>query len=149
MILPGVSGAFILVLLGKYQYVLSAVNTRDVVSLLFVAAGAGIGIVTFAQLIGYLFKRFHDMTVAVLTGLMLGSLRKVWPWKLDIEWLRDAAGFVLDGHGERIVTRQNNILPDLTVNGAFNTEILIALALALLGLGLVLLLDRVARVEEP
>ena len=144
MILPGISGAFILVLLGKYQFVLSAVNDRDIVTLIFVAIGAGIGLVTFAQLLGWLFKRYHDMTVAVLIGLMIGSLRKIWPWKVDVAWLQDAAGaFVLDSHGERIVTQQNIIAPNFAT-GAGITEFVIAVVLALMALGLILLLDRIA-----
>ena len=144
MILPGISGAFILVLLGKYQFVLSAVNDRDIVTLIFVAIGAGLGLVTFAQLLGWLFKQYHDTTVAVLIGLMIGSLRKIWPWKVDVAWLQDAAGaFVLDSHGERIVTQQNIITPNFAT-GAGVTEFVIAVVLALAGLGLILLLDRVA-----
>ena len=85
MILPGISGAFILVLMGKYQYILEAVNQRDFIILILVAAGAGVGLVTFARLLNWLFKRHHDMTIAILSGLMLGSLRKVWPWKERIE----------------------------------------------------------------
>jgi putative membrane protein len=143
MVLPGVSGAFILVLLGKYQYVLAAVNDLDLFALFFVAAGAGIGIVTFAQVLGWLFKRYHDATVAALIGLMVGSLRKIWPWKLDVEWLRDADGaFALDSAGERIVALQRNLLPTLSDNGA--AEIGTALLLALIGFGLILLLDRLA-----
>jgi putative membrane protein len=129
MILPGISGAFILVLLGKYQYVLSAVNERDVAVVLWVGAGAIVGIVTFAQILGWLFRRYHDATVAVLTGFMLGSLRKVWPWKIDLEWMTNR-------HGERIPTVQHNVLPD-----AFTTDVLVAVALAITGLLLVLLLD--------
>jgi putative membrane protein len=144
MILPGISGAFILVLLGKYQFILSAVNQRDLVSIALVGIGAVIGLVTFAQILGWLFKRYHDMTVAVLTGLMLGSLRRVWPWKLDVSWLQDGAGmFVLDSHGERIVTQQLNILPDLS-SSAGVTEFVIALLLFAVGLGAILLLDRLA-----
>jgi len=81
MILPGISGAFILVLMGKYLYVLDAVNARDFVSLGLVAGGAVVGLAGFARILGWLFRRYHDATIAVLTGLMLGSLRKVWPWK--------------------------------------------------------------------
>jgi putative membrane protein len=144
MILPGVSGAFILVLLGKYQFVLSAVNQRDIVSLGLVVMGAAVGIVTFAQILGWFFKQHHDLTVALLTGLMLGSLRKVWPWKIDVDWLRDSAGiFILDGHGERIVTQQANVLPDLTTAPDL-TQFVLALALALVGFGAILLLDRLA-----
>jgi putative membrane protein len=142
MILPGISGAFILVLLGKYQFVLAAVNDRDFVSLGFIAVGAGLGLVTFAQILGYLFKRYHDITVAVLIGLMVGSLRKVWPWKLDVAWLEDAAGNrILDSHGELIVSQQQNFLPSLS-NAA--GEVALAIVLMFVGIGLILLLDRLA-----
>lgn len=144
MILPGVSGAFILLLLGKYQFVLSAVTQRDILSLALVAAGAAIGLVTFAQILGRLFERYHDTTVALLTGLMLGSLRKVWPWKEDVGWLQDANGeFILDSAGQRVVIEQADVLPSLTTNGEI-TEFVLALALALAGLTAILLLDRVA-----
>ena len=68
MILPGISGAYILVMLGKYQSVLSAVNQRDFLTLGLIAVGAAIGLVTFAQILSWLFKRYHDLTVAVLIG---------------------------------------------------------------------------------
>jgi putative membrane protein len=114
-----------------------------------VAVGAGLGLVTFAQILGYLFNKYHDMTVAVLIGLMIGSLRKVWPWKMDVAWLEDAAGMrILDSHGEDIVTQQANFLPDLT-NAA--GEVALAVVLALVGIGLILLLDRLAgdQINEP
>ncbi len=132
MILPGISGAFILLLLGKYQYVLAAVNNRDLLTLFWVAAGAGIGLITFAQFLGWLFKRHHDLTVAVLTGFMLGSLRKIWPWKETLESMTDR-------HGALIPLVQRNILPE-----AFNSEAIVALGLALLGVLVVLAIERLA-----
>ena len=90
LILPGISGAFLLVLLGKYQYVLGSVNDvragdlNAAFPLVFVAIGAVLGLVTFAQILGWLFRRYHDLTVALLIGLMVGSLRKIWPWKVDL-----------------------------------------------------------------
>jgi len=135
MILPGISGAFILVLLGKYQFALSAVNQRDLVSLMLLAAGAAVGLITFAQVLGWLFKRRHDLTVAILTGFMLGSLRKLWPWK-------EIVATMTDNHGKEIPTIIHNVLPALQVNGAFNTEILIAMGLAAVGFITVMLLDR-------
>ena len=137
MILPGISGAFILVLLGKYQQVLNAVNRRDILDLFWVAAGAVIGIVTFAQVLGWLFKRWHDLTVAVLTGFMLGSLRKVWPWKVDVEWMTGS-------HGERIPTVQHNVFPE-----AMSADVMTAIGLAVLGLALVLVLDWWAERLDP
>ncbi|HEY54096.1 MAG TPA: DUF368 domain-containing protein [Caldilineae bacterium] len=135
MILPGISGAFILLILGKYQFVLSAVNNRDIVSLAILAMGAAVGIVIFAQLLGYLLKRHHDLTVAVLTGFMLGSLRKLWPWKETVETM-------LDSHGESIPIRQLNILPP-----AIDMELFIAIGLMIVGIVTVILIDRMADIE--
>jgi len=136
MILPGISGSFILVLLGKYQFVLSAVNQRDFVPLLIVAVGAAVGIVTFAQILGWLFKRYHDVTVAILIGLMLGSLRKIWPWK-------ETVSYILDRHGAEIPTVQNNILPPV-----WTSEVTYALILAIIGFGVVFMLDYWAGSEK-
>lgn len=80
MILPGISGSFLLVLLGKYEFILSAINTRDVLPIIYIGIGAVIGIVVFARVLKWVFARFHDITVAVLIGLMIGSLRKIWPF---------------------------------------------------------------------
>jgi len=137
MILPGISGAFILVLLGKYQFALSAVNNRDLVSLMLLAAGAAVGLVTFAQMLSWLFRKHHDLTVAILTGFMLGSLRKLWPWK-------EVVASITDRHGTEIPTIIHNVLPAWQVNGGFNSEIIVALALAAAGFAAVLLLDRLA-----
>ncbi len=138
MILPGISGAFILVLLGKYQVVLSAVNQRDFVTVGLVAAGAVIGLVSFAQLLGWLFRRYHDLTIALLTGLMLGSLRKVWPWKVVLE-------SVVDGHGELLPVVERNELPSLMVQGAVNPEVLFAALLVVAGFAAVVLIERWAK----
>ncbi|MEJ2747825.1 MAG: DUF368 domain-containing protein [Anaerolineae bacterium] len=148
MILPGVSGAFILVLLGKYEYVLSAVNDRDIFTLALVAAGAVVGLVTFAQILSWLFKKYHDGTVALLIGLMMGSLRKVWPWKKDEAWLIHADGsYVLDGFGERIVTQQADVLPSLA-NSADLTEFVIAVGLSVIGFSIIIALDRLAGLRK-
>lgn len=144
MILPGISGAYILVLLGKYETVLSAVNDRNFAILALVAVGAAIGLVTFAQFLSWLFKRYHDFTVAVLIGLLVGSLRKVWPWKVETAWLTDASGaFILDHEGYRIVAEQLNVLPDFSTQAGI-VEFLVAVGLAIVGIILVLLLERVA-----
>ncbi|MCB9419464.1 MAG: DUF368 domain-containing protein [Ardenticatenaceae bacterium] len=148
MILPGISGAFILVLLGKYEYVLNAVNDRDIFTLALVAAGAVVGLVTFAQILSWLFKKYHDGTVALLIGLMMGSLRKVWPWKEDEAWLTHADGsFVLDSFGERIVTQQTDVLPSLA-NNTDITEFVIAVGLSLVGFGIIIALDRLAGLRK-
>lgn len=148
MILPGLSGAFILFLLGKYAFVLGAVNNRELLPLLILAAGAAIGLVTFAQVLSWLFKRYHDYTLAVLIGLMLGSLRKLWAWKEDVEWLLDEAGdYILDSHGAVQVIKQKNVLPDFTTTAGV-TEAVVALGLAVLGAGIVLMIERAAKKKE-
>ena len=129
MVLPGISGAFILVLLGKYRYVLAAVTNQDFLTLALVAAGAVVGIVTFAQIVGRLLKRYPDMTVAVLTGMMAGSLRKIWPWK-------ETVSLVAGRQGEMIPVKQANVLPS-----AWTTETALALVLAILGFALVFALS--------
>lgn len=81
MILPGISGSFLLVLLGKYEFVLNAVNEREFLSIGYIGIGAVAGIIAFSQVLGWLFRSYHDLTVALLVGMMIGSLRKIWPWK--------------------------------------------------------------------
>ena len=136
MILPGISGSFILVLMGKYEYVLSAVNDRDFLTLFFVAAGAGIGIITFAQILSWLFKRYHDVTVALLIGLMVGSLRKIWPWK-------ETVSTYIDRHGEELPLIQQNVLP-----AVLDGTVIFAIILAVVGFVLVFGLDMWASSRE-
>ncbi len=82
MILPGLSGSFVLILMGNYQLVMiDAINELDLAILLPVALGAAAGILAFSWVLSYIFKRFKDVTVAVLTGFILGSLSVLWPWK--------------------------------------------------------------------
>lgn len=105
MILPGISGSFILVLLGKYFYIMEAVKTLNIPVMLVFICGAAIGITSFSRVLSYALRRFHDTTIAVLAGFMLGSLNKVWPWKETIETYTDSHGMI-----KPLV--EANILPD-------------------------------------
>jgi len=130
MILPGISGAFILVLLGKYQFILEAVHERDLGVIIIVGSGIVVGIVTFVRVLGWLFAKYHDVTVSILTGIVIGSLRKIWPWK---ETLR-----VIEGsHGKLIPIEQINIFP-----AQLDGEVLSAVLLLLVGFVLALFLNR-------
>lgn len=91
MILPGISGSFILVLLGMYAPVLEAIETLHLSALLLFSVGAGLGLLSFSRLLHYLISRHHGATLATLTGFLVGSLLVVWPWKLP----RDIAGDML------------------------------------------------------
>lgn len=104
MILPGISGAFILLLLGKYAYIIGAVSTFNIPVLLLFAVGAVVGIISFSHLLSWLLAKHHGMTVALLTGFMVGSLNKIWPWKEVLETYTDS-------HGAIHPLVERNILP--------------------------------------
>ena len=82
MILPGISGAFILVLLGAYKPILAAVNDRDLKTIAAVGFGAIVGLLSFSKILKWLFANYKNYTLAALTGFIIGSLNKIWPWKL-------------------------------------------------------------------
>ncbi len=92
MILPGISGSFILLLLGKYEYMLNVIKNFDIATILIFAMGCVVGIISFSNLISWLFKRIPNTTMALLTGFMLGSLNKLWPWKEVIRYQMNSAG---------------------------------------------------------
>lgn len=121
MILPGISGAFILVLLGKYAFILDAVNQRDFFVLGVFCLGVVTGIAGFVRVLDWLFSRYHDLTVTVLTGVVIGSLRKVWPWK-------EVVRSITTGHGKVIPVGEINMLP-----GRLDGEVLAALLIMVVG----------------
>lgn len=92
MILPGISGAFILLLLGQYTTILQAVKTIQISTLIPVAIGAIIGLISFSKLLKYLFHQWKNQTLAVLTGFVIGALYKVWPWKKVLSTYTDSHG---------------------------------------------------------
>jgi putative membrane protein len=89
MILPGISGAFILLILGKYEYVTAALKNpflpQNLIIILVFCIGCGIGLLGFSRVLNYLLQKFHNLTLAFLTGLIAGSLQKIWPWKEIVE----------------------------------------------------------------
>ncbi len=129
MILPGISGSFILVLLGKYQTVLEAVHRLDFATLIVVGMGAVSGLMLFVRILNWLLNHHHTITLACLTGLMIGSLRKIWPWKTS----------PIEDSGLSII----NVLPT-----HMNTEFFLACGLALIGIAAVVALQWLASLEE-
>ncbi|MBO8438988.1 MAG: DUF368 domain-containing protein [Bacteroidetes bacterium] len=129
MILPGISGSFILLLLGKYEYMMSAVKNLDIFLLVVFAAGALVGIVLFSRLLSYLLANFYNITISLLSGFMLGSLNKVWPWKLPVSYAPDGS-----------VLTERNILPD-----AYMWE---GIVLILVGVAVVVILETVSSRKE-
>ena len=133
MILPGISGAFILVLLGAYKPVLEAVHSRDINIIIIIGAGAIVGLLTFSRLLKWLFHHYKNLTLAILTGFVLGSLNKIWPWKRIVETK------VIEG--KEIVLKEQSISP--FVYGEDN-QLLLAIVFAGIGFAVILLLERLA-----
>ncbi|WP_455169774.1 DUF368 domain-containing protein [Aegicerativicinus sediminis] len=92
MILPGISGAFILVIIGAYKSLTDAVHDFDFKRIALFVIGAIVGLLSFSRVLKWLFKRYHNITLAVLTGFIAGSLNKIWPWKKVLTWRIDSDG---------------------------------------------------------
>lgn len=137
MILPGISGSFILVILGSYHIVLNGIREMDLVVLGLFATGCIIGLLAFSRILKFLFAHFRELLVALLTGFMIGSLYKVWPWKIDIG---DAPVVVHSNGEEEWMT--TNVLP-----GLYDGNPLVAQAIlfALVGFVLIVGLELTAK----
>lgn len=140
MILPGISGSFILVLLGSYHLVLGAIKSRDLLVIGLFGLGCAIGLLTFARLLKYLFDHYKEITIALLTGFMVGSLYKVWPWKIQI----GDEPLVIHSNGKEDWMMQN-VLPG---NVSGDSLFLPAIGCAVIGLVFILVLERFAPKES-
>lgn len=136
MILPGISGSFILVLLGMYSSVLAALKGFDLVFLLIFALGAVSGLLCFSRFLQWLLQHYYRVTIALLTGFLFGSLAIVWPWKRVLDW-------VVGSHGQLKPAQQVPVLPDeyLARTGE-DPMVLLVMVAALCGLLAVWTLDR-------
>ena len=133
MILPGISGAFILVLLGSYKTILDAVHERNIQVVLTVAIGAIFGLLSFAKLLKWMFSHYKNLTLALLTGFILGSLNKIWPWKLVLE---------TKIIGDKIIPlKEQNVSP---FNFEGDTQLMFAIIVAIIGFSLIFILEKVA-----
>ena len=133
MILPGVSGSFILLLMGMYAPVLAAVNDKKISLLLVFAVGCLLGLLTFARVLSWLFKHYKSSALAVLTGFMIGSLPKVWPWQNpNTDFSR------VNSHGETEYYIYNNVMPK---NFGGESYVLVCCLLFLLGFVIVFTLE--------
>jgi putative membrane protein len=139
MILPGISGSFVLVLLGMYGHILTAVRDFNLLILITFAAGCGLGLVSFSGLLSWLLSRFHASTLALLTGFLIGSLSLVWPWKHTLS-------FYQNSKGQQLALQQENVLPD-TFQSLTGTDpnTIFCLILMLSGLALVFLLEKIGQ----
>jgi len=142
MILPGISGSFILLLLGKYQFVLAALNEGKISIIAVLLTGALTGIIAFSHLLSWLLEKFHHLTIAMLAGFMIGSLNKIWPWKVTVETY-------IDSHGEVQPLLQDNVLPGRFISETgTDPQILWALLLALAGFLLIFVFEGMSKKQN-
>lgn len=146
MILPGVSGAFILLILGAYQTTIDTINdlaqgllTKDFnlfkeafINFLMLATGAVLGLKIFSKILNWLFKNHKDLTLAMLTGFMIGSLNKIWPWKKVLTWRVNSKGL-------SVPLTEQSILPSNIVG---DNQLEFALILIAVGFVIILLLEK-------
>lgn len=152
MILPGISGSFILLILGSYQTILGAVKDREILTIATFMGGCVVGLLAFSKVLKWTFAKFHDVTIALLSGFLIGSLNKIWPWKkID--------SFRINSHNEWVAFLEHNVLPEnyetpvLTsisevgipsVYQNADSQILVALLFSLFGFALIFGMEAVA-----
>ena len=158
LILPGISGSFILLLMGMYTFIIptlkNALRTLELQSLLILGVfgmGCLLGLMTFSRFLSWTFKHYRNPTLAALTGFMLGSLNKIWPWRVPISWLTDpeTGEYVLNEEGIRKVITEQNVMPgsytELTGEAAF---FFLATIIACIGFVSVFLLEKLGANEK-
>ncbi len=134
MILPGISGAFILLLLGAYKPAVDAIHDRDIKTIFFLAIGAIVGLLTFSRLLKWLFDHYKNLTLAALTGFILGSLNKIWPWKEVLTWRMNSEGI-------KVPFIDRSISP---INFQGDNQLIMAILLMIIGFASILVLERIA-----
>lgn len=167
LLLPGISGSFILLLMGMYTFIIPTVKDAlttfsgdSLLILVVFAAGCAVGLVTFSRVLSWTFEHYKNPTLALLTGFMIGSLNKIWPWRIPQQWLVENEGgdYILQensyelyqtavqkGEGIKLLV-ENNVSPSsfTGITGDAN-YMLGALTTAVLGFALVFLLERLGK----
>ncbi|HAF27680.1 MAG TPA: DUF368 domain-containing protein [Bacteroidales bacterium] len=143
MILPGLSGSFILILLGNYELVMiQSVNNLDLRILIPVMIGAIGGLIAFSHVLSWIYTRYKDQTISILTGFILGSLGILWPWKNEIYRIDEAGNFVIK-NGEKIVQSYTKYIPE-----SFSREVVIAIILMIFGIITISLIEKIASTQK-
>ena len=140
MILPGISGSFILILLGSYHAVYGAIKEMNFEIIGLFGLGCIIGLLSFSKVLKYLFTEFKNVTIAILTGFMVGSIYKVWPWKVKV----GSEPLVVHSDG-REDYMMRNVFPD-GYNG--DSQLGLSILCVLIGIALIIILERVGPKKE-
>jgi putative membrane protein len=142
MILPGISGSFILLLMSKYEYIIRSLTELNFKVIITFALGCVAGLLSFSHVLHWLLKRYHDLAVALLMGFMLGSLNKVWPWKQVLEYYTDR-------HGKLKPIVETNVWPTQYLELTGKEPVLAAcIALCIVGFAVVYLIEKAASQKQ-
>lgn len=137
MILPGISGSFILVLLGMYQVALTAIHQRELDKIALLGLGAIIGLLSFSKLLKFVLEKYRNYTLALLTGFIIGALNKIWPWKEVLK--------TLQVEDKVLVLKDKSVSP---FNYEGDNQLMFALALGILGFILILILEKWGKIRS-
>jgi putative membrane protein len=132
MILPGISGSFILIILGAYKTLSNAIHDIDLKKIIIFTGGAVVGLLSFSHVLKWLFKHYHNITLALLTGFIFGSLNTVWPWKKTLSWHTDSKGI-------EVPLLQESVSP---FSFSDDNQITFATVLMILGFLTIIILER-------
>lgn len=137
MILPGISGSFILLLLGKYAYIFTAIKELNITVILTFGIGCIVGILSFSRAVSWLLKNYYNVVIGVLAGFMIGSLNKIWPWKIT-------TSYRMNSEGVQVPFMEKNVTPTQFVEVTGNDpQVLYAVLLALVGVVLVIVIEKI------
>ena len=138
MILPGISGSFILIILGAYKMLSDTIHNFDIKNLIIFICGAIVGLLSFSHILKWLFKNYRDITLALLTGFIFGSLNKIWPWKETLTWHTDSKGV-------KSALIQKSISP-FSYDG--DSQLVLAIILMLVGFFTIFILEKVGSKKQ-
>lgn len=141
MILPGISGSFILLLMGKYEYIFTSLKEFNLAVIITFALGCVTGILSFSHILSWMFKKYKNVTIALLAGFMIGSLNKVWPWKEVL--------LKVTINGKEKILQEGNLLPAkyTEVTGMPN-QLWLAIALFVFGVILSIGIERLGNNQK-
>jgi len=140
MILPGLSGSFVLILMGNYQLIaIDAINNHNFSVIIPVGIGAIVGLIAFSHILSWVLKRYKDQTIAMLTGFIFGSLSILWPWK-EPEYLTNAAGDFIMKHSEKVIARYSVIFPE-----QINVEFWFGIVFMIIGVVSIVAVEKLAQ----
>jgi putative membrane protein len=144
MILPGLSGSFVLILMGNYELIfIKAINEFDLGILIPVGVGAVVGLLAFSHILSWIFKRYKDQTISLLTGFILGSLSILWPWKNEVYQTNRLGEILLKSCGDPVVTGYEKYLPQ-----QFDNEVIFSILLMIAGIITIWGIERYADLKK-